>query len=60
MQKIDNKIGRYRQLREVISGLFTEQAILSYVQTLIQTWWPEGTLLSPAAARKPDEKKTTR
>jgi len=49
-----------RQLREVITSLFTDQAVLSYVQSLIQTWWPEGSLLPAAAARKPDEKKTTK
>ena len=49
-----------RQLREVITGLFTDQTVLGYVQTLIQTWWPEGTLLAASDARKPDEKKSTR
>jgi sorting nexin-25 len=48
------------QLRDVVSSLFTDQAVLSYVQTLVKTWWPDGSLLPPAPQRSTDEKKRTK
>ena len=49
-----------RQLRDVVSSLFTDQAVLSYVQTLVKTWWPHGQLVPPAAERSAQEKRRTK
>uniref|UniRef100_A0A0P4YXH5 Sorting nexin-25 n=1 Tax=Daphnia magna TaxID=35525 RepID=A0A0P4YXH5_9CRUS len=49
-----------RQLRDVIASLFTDQAVLGYVQLLVKTWWPDGTLVSPAPPRSTEEKRRTK
>lgn len=49
-----------RQLRDVISSLFTDQAVLGYVQLLVKTWWPDGSLLPAAPLRSVDEKRRTK
>ena len=47
----------FRQLRDVVTNVFTDQAILSYVQTLVKTWWPGGLLLPSAVERSAVEKE---
>lgn len=49
-----------RQLRDVVSSLFTDQAVLGYVQSLVKTWWPDGTLLPGQAPRTNEEKRRTK
>ncbi len=49
-----------RQLRDVVSSLFTEQMVLSFFQTLVNTWWPDGRLIMSSPERSPLEENQTR
>ncbi|XP_046394040.1 sorting nexin-25 [Ischnura elegans] len=49
-----------RQVRETVSWIFSEPMLHYYVQFLIKSWWPNGSLVEPSPQRTEKEKVRTR
>ncbi|KAK7865188.1 hypothetical protein R5R35_012045 [Gryllus longicercus] len=49
-----------RQVRETVTGLFSEHMVYSYIQFIIKSWWIDGKLKAPPPQRTDEQKVKTR